>query len=69
LAPFALLFFRFFICFVPDSCRAGMESDTGGSGGAQGESADGGGDGVPLVNIVTPTAGGVSVNAYRQFDI
>jgi filamentous hemagglutinin len=27
------------------------------------------GKGVPLVNITTPTAGGVSMNAYRQFDI
>lgn len=27
------------------------------------------GDRIPLVNIVTPTAGGVSVNRYRRFDI
>ncbi|MDR2364858.1 MAG: filamentous hemagglutinin N-terminal domain-containing protein, partial [Zoogloeaceae bacterium] len=27
------------------------------------------GNGLPLVNIVTPTAGGVSVNGYRQFDV
>ncbi|MDR0736502.1 MAG: filamentous hemagglutinin N-terminal domain-containing protein, partial [Zoogloeaceae bacterium] len=27
------------------------------------------GGGLPLVHIVTPTAGGVSVNQYRQFDV